>query len=234
MSLARLVAAIILFLTASAALAHHIWIVPDGDGGSARAVFGDTLDPGSPRLLDHIAQTRLWFRDGNDQESRAPWKRGENSFVIPYPQPRPRAIGGECIYGVEIHDHRLRSDVPPYLLVYYPKSLLGPRPSEKPWPKLMLEIVPVVTPKSVRLQVLFKGRPAAKAEMIVFAPDGDNASLISDKEGRTELPLRSAGIYGFRTRVLQDAEGTHEGKQYGQIRHYASLVVQLSPSLESD
>jgi hypothetical protein len=218
-------------LLASTAKAHHIWILPDSNGKPARAIFSDTLKPDAPRLLDNIGQTRLWLRDAESAESVGSWKREEDCFSIPLP-PRAHAIGGECIYGTEIHDHRLRQDVQPYLLVYYPKALLGGAEAAKPWPKLTLEIVPVVSDRSVRLQVLFKGQPAAGAEMIGFSPDGLRVSRSSDKQGWSEVPLTAAGLYGFRTRVMEDKVGKHEGRTYWEIRHYASLVLKLEPRTE--
>ncbi len=222
----RIVAVILLLLCAASARAHHIWILPDAGGGSAHAVFGDTLAPGSPEVLTNIAHTRLWQRRG-DLEAPLIWKREPKLFTILLAQPGPLVIGGECRYGTEVHDHRLRQDVQPYLLVYYPKAIVGPTIDERPWPKLSLEIVPKRTGDRLRLQVLFQGQPVSKAEMFAFCPDGERINQLADEQGCAEIPLKSGGHYGFRTRVLRDVEGTHEGKAYWQVRHYASLVIHV-------
>lgn len=217
-------ATLVFLLSAGVAHAHHIWILPGDAGRPARAVFGDTLEPGSPRVLEHIGQTRLWLLDARGRESPLGWQRTDDSYAIDVPRDA-QALGGVCVYGTEVHDHRLRQDVAPYLLVYYPKALLTGDPAGKSWPKLTLEIVPAFSGDAARLQVLFKGRPAPRAEMVVFGPD-DRSNLTTNEQGQIEINLKP-GLYGLRTRVLEDQGGSHEGKKYEQIRHYASLVFRF-------
>lgn len=223
-------AAVFAFLTATAQ-AHHIWIIPDKQGGpTAKAVFADFLEPEKPEQLAKVAHTKLWVRDAAGKESaqgwkKGTWKKGEDTFLLDVPGDGERTVGGECVYGVVTHDHRLRKEVEPYLLVYYPKAILGPAAESRPWDRLPLEIVPAVSGDEVRLRVLYRGKPAAGAEMRVHPSDSDREDHKTDANGEIKLPLKAAGVYGFQTRHIEAKGGEHDGKKYVEVRHYASLVL---------
>lgn len=223
-------AAVFAFLTATAQ-AHHIWIIPDNQGGpTAKAVFADFLEPEKPEQLAKVAHTKLWVRDAAGKESpqgwkKGTWKKGEDTFLLDVPGDGERTVGGECVYGVVTHDHRLRKEVEPYLLVYYPKAILGQAAAPRPWDRLPLEIVPAVSGDEVRLRVLYRGKPAAGAEMRVHPSDGDRDDHKTDANGEIMLPFKAAGVYGFQTRYIEAKGGEHDGKKYVEVRHYASLVL---------
>ena len=215
-----------LILVPAAAQAHHIWIIPDRpDGPKATAVFGDTLAPQSPDLLKKIAHTRLFVREASGNEELVEWTKGEDSFALEVSGAGPRVVGGTCVYGVESMDHRLHKRVEPYLLVYHPKTVLGPCTGQKPWERLPLEILAEVSGEKVHLRVLFRGKPAPRAEMFVLADGQEKVELKTDDEGRATLEVKRPGTYGFRTRQIEAKGGEYRGKKYAETRHYASLVL---------
>lgn len=218
----------VLFLAAVAARAHHIWIIPDGPSGpKARAVFSDYLEPDGSDLLDKVAHTKLWVRDRAGKESSLAWKKREDSFLLDIPGEGERTVGGECVYGVETYDHRLRKKIDPYLLAYYPKTVVGLAGEAKPWDRLSLEIVPAVSGDEVRFRVLFRGKPAPHAEFLVHPTEGERKDFKTDDKGEIKVTANKGGAYGFRTRVIEEKAGEHGGKKYGAVRHYASLVLHL-------
>ena len=227
----RYLAAAVVFLAAATAQAHHIWIIPDKSGGpAAKAVFADFLEPDQPEMLTKVSHAKLHVRDAAGKESplawkKGTWKKGEDTFLLDVPGDGERTVGGECVYGVVTHDHRLRKEVEPYLLVYYPKALLGTAAEPKPWDRLALEIVPAVSGDEVRLRVLYRGKPAAGAEMRVHPADGDREDHRTDANGEVRVPFKAAGPYGFQTRRIEAKGGEHDGKKYVEVRHYASLVL---------
>jgi uncharacterized GH25 family protein len=227
----RYLALAVAFLAAATAQAHHIWIIPDKpDGSKAKAVFADFLEPDKPEMLAKIGHAKLHVRDAAGKVSpltwkKGTWKKGEDTFLLDVPGEGERTVGGECVYGIVTHDHRLRKEVDPYLLAYYPKAIFNPAADSKPWDKLPLEIVPAVSGDEVRLRVLFRGKPAAGAEMRVHPSDGEREDFKTDEKGEVKVPFKAAGVYGVQTRHIEAKGGEHDGKKYVEVRHYASLVL---------
>jgi uncharacterized GH25 family protein len=220
---------IVLLLGVSSAGAHHIWIIPQRpDGSKAVAVFSDTLAPDPTDSLRRIAHTKLYVRDRSDNEELVEWTKGDKSYAMEIPGKGDRTVGGTCIYGVEMMDHRLRKQVEPYLLVYYPKLILGEGGGTKPWARLPLEILSSRKGAEVQLQVLFRGKPLPNAEMFVLAEGQDRIELKTDADGKTTFTAKKEGIHGFRTRMIEPKAGEHNAKKYVEIRHYASLVQMLA------
>lgn len=216
----------IILHTTSVAQAHHIWILPQQpDCETARVVFSDYLRPDKPEFLDKIAHTRLWSRDDAGREAAISWRKDGDAFSLDVSDPKIQTLGGECIYGIETYDHREWKRVAPYLLVYYPKVMLSRAKDGTPWDKLALEIVPTFAGNEVRLQVLFRGKPAPQAELFVHPLTGTRESLRTNEQGVIQVPLKSEGLYGFRTRYLESKVGEHAKQDYGEVRHYASLVL---------
>lgn len=218
-----------LALTAATAAAHHIWIIPDGrDESKATAVFSDNLAPSSADTLRKVAHTRLYVREANGNEELVEWTKADGAFSVTVPGKGPRTVGGVCAYGVETLDHRKHEHGPPHLLMYYPKVDLVGGAGPKPWDRLPIEIMAEVTGDRARLQVLFRGKPVPKAELFVLTDGPDRKSLETDDQGRATFTADRAGTYGFRSRTIEPKEGTHNGKKYLEVRHYASLVIPLA------
>jgi len=222
-------AAVVALLAVSAASAHFVWIVPDeADKGRALVVFSDTLAPDkNPALLDRIAQTKLFMQGVGDKDAPLEWKKLETSYEIPLPGNTGGNIGGVCKYGVT-----QRGDSKPFLLVYYPKLIVG-APTGKAWERLAIEMVPSRTSKGLRVQVLYKGKPApADLDVAVLGPKGQKTTLKTDAKGEINLETPNAGVYGLRVLHTVNETGEHEGKKYEQVRAYATLVLNVSQPAE--
>lgn len=221
-------------LTATFASAHHIWIIPTTpDGPKATAVFSDYLKPSNTDSIKKIVHTRLWVRQRDGNEELVEWTRKDSEFTLEVPGKGPRILGGDCSFGVETFDHRLQKHGEPYLLKYYPKSVLGGDAPAKPWDKLTLEIVPVITSDELRLQVFFKGKPAPKAEMRIQSLEQDRENLTTDANGEIKLSGRKAGVYGFQTRLIEKKAGEYSDKKYVEVRHHATLVLHWTPAAKA-
>jgi uncharacterized GH25 family protein len=217
-----------LFLTA-AAQAHHIWILPEKPAGSrAKVVFSDDLGPDTPETVQRIAHTKLWLRDRAGKESALTWRKGDDHFALDVPGEGVRVVGGSCVYGVQDYDHRKRSKVPPYLLTYYPKVVIGEGSAPKAWDRLKLQIVSAVSGDEVHLRVLFQGKPAPKAEIRMHTPGETRKDLTTDDKGEIKVRITKSGNHGFQTRHIEAKAGEHDGDRYGEIRHHATLVLPLA------
>jgi len=53
------------------------------------------------------------------------------------------------------------------------------------------------------------------------------AKHMTDKSGRTSFKIEQAGSYSFRTNVEVDRAGKDGDDTYQQVRHHATLIMQL-------
>ena len=205
-------------LTAVPVRAHFIWIVPDAaDGTKVRVIFSDNLEPDDAVPVERIAATELLVRNADGTVAALNWEKGEHAYLVRVPGKGPIVVGGVCRYGVV-----QRGESKPFLLAYYPKFIQGEVKAATPWDKLPLEIVPR---GAGRFQVLFAGKPAAGAEVVVLTPAADGKET-HQTDARGEFEVRSAapGLYGLRARHIETKAGEHAGKKYEEVRHYATLV----------
>jgi hypothetical protein len=234
--MARCCALLLLAVAVTPVRAHFIWIVPDKleeDRTTVRVIFSDSLEPDSPDLLAKIARTKLYVcgRDGRS----APLDLGdgkEGARIVTLEGKGPWEVFGECRYGVV-----QRGADKPFLLVYWPKTHVR-RSSAEPLPhrkdrEQSLEIAPVPNERAT-YDVLWKDEPLPGAEVAVVALGETKArEMKTDSHGRITLTGTKGGIYGIRARHVEDVQGTEDNKPYAAVRHYATLVVELSPEPSS-
>jgi uncharacterized GH25 family protein len=75
---------------------------------------------------------------------------------------------------------------------------------------------------------LAAGKPLANVEVTVILPDGAQKKVSTDQDGQSGA-FEQRGRFGAWTRRLEDAKGERRGKPYEQIRHYATLVIDIDP-----
>src|SRR5262249_10896731 len=118
-------------------------------------------------------------------------------------------------------------DSKPYLLEYHPKAIIGSiSGGGKLQQKLPAELMPVVAAGNVRFQFFGSAKPVSDAEATVILPDGTKEKTKTDKDGFTR-EFSKPGRYGVWVRYIEARSGTHEDKKYDEIRHYATLVVDV-------
>jgi len=217
-------------LTATRALAHFVFFVPDGDTDAVRAIFSDTLKPDGQVNIEKIDNTKLFVIDAEGNESALKWtldKQG-SFFAIAAPGNGTRIVAGVTDYGI-----LQRGETRPFWLKYYPKTILGAIPSADKaalGKRVPLEIIPIVEAGTIRFQAVVGGTPAVKTEISVLAPGDEKAQdLTTDEKGRTPA-FDKAGQYGVRLRYIESKSGEEQGKKYDELRHYATLVVNFSPA----
>ncbi len=240
----RILAVTVLLALAAPAPAHFIWLVPEHDKASVLMVFSDTPEPDANVPVKKIAQTKLFARGGVKGEP-LPVKIDEAKdayrVTLEKEAEGPVMIAGVCHYGVAT-----KAADAPYLLVYYPKTLLwrggaggaGAAVKQRPeWPfngteQLPLEIVPVFGGKAggkTRGKVLWHGKPAAGVEVVLTYPGGkEPLEVKTDAEGMFAVPApEAAGTYAGRARFVEKKEGELGGKKYTEIRHYATMTFEV-------
>lgn len=209
--------------------AHFIWIVPAENHKSAQVVFSDELAPDDNVPVSKIAETKLFARGADNNVQALSWKKAGNAYQITLP-PGAATVGGTCVYGV------LAKGGAPFLLVYHPKSVLGPSPEKlrsavgTHWSRQDLDIVlsqPAGGQGLCQGQVLWHGKPLPHAEVVIQLPGADET--IKEKvnvRGQFTFPLpKQAGPVAIRARFEDEKEGVFQDHPYKLAKHYATLVV---------
>ena len=200
--------------------AHMVYVVPAKDGQSVTVVFSDSLEPDEKVKMTKVAGLKLFARiDGKDAAVEC--NRADHSFTAKLTK-TPATVHGTAVYGL------LSRSEKPTLLVYHPKAVL-PGADEKAatlGETAALELVPVTADTGVRFKLLAAGKPVAEAEITVLKPGGKKEKVQTDKSGLTPA-FAAAGRYGAWARHSEVKAGEHDGKKYEEVRHYATLVVDL-------
>ncbi len=213
-----LLALLLAGLTAAAAPAHFVFVVPAADGKSATVVFSDSLDPDDGVPLDKLKGLTLTAVAADGKSAPVATTPGEAKLTATFPA-RPRLVAGTLVYGLASKGPK------PALLVYHPKAVFGKAdPAALAVPTAEADAVPEWTPAGVRFRLLAKGKPVAGAEGSVLRPDGEKEKVTTDADGYTK-PFAASGRYGVWLRLTAPTAGDHAGKKYEEVKRYATLVV---------
>jgi Domain of unknown function (DUF4198)/Kelch motif len=220
-----LVAAIV--LTASAfAQAHFLWIAPDPSPHESQVhvYFSETPEADDPSLLSRLDGLKLReiSIDGKSHDLKT--VIGKQSIVaIPVASAPPQSFSLNHTYGL------FGRGGEPSLLVY--NSRMYPASAHNQWrapaadQQLPLELVPTFADGKLAVQVLWRGKPLADAEMKGEAAGQRKIDGKTDAAGSFTIAASEPGIYAFRAKYIEPVAGTHGGKKYANVRHYSTLVV---------
>lgn len=211
------------------AVAHFVFIVP-GAAGKAHVVMSETLTPDGDVNVSIIAGTRVFARDVAGKDSAAlALTPGKNVLEVGLTDDKARLLYGKADLGINQH-----GGGPANILVYHPKTIVGDPYTA---PALGAEITPVElevigAPGQTRLKLVAAGKPLAKTEFTVILPDGTDQKVTTDERGLT-TPFTQTGRFAAWARYLEDAPGERDGKPYVQVRHYATLVIDVPAAGEA-
>jgi hypothetical protein len=214
-------AAAVGLLAVAVAQAHFPFIVPEGDGGTARVIFSDDLTPDTKVDIEKLAGTKLTLRDAGGKDTPLDWKKGDGCYVVTVPGSGPRVVFGVTEYGV-----LQKGDAKPFKLTYLPKAIVGGAAAKAVGAPLKVEILVAGTPGKPQFQVTRDGKPAAEAEVTVLVPGGSKKAVKTDQDGLTPA-FEAGGRYGVFARVTEAKAGEHAGKKFDETRYYATLVVDV-------
>lgn len=216
-------------LAATPALAHFVFVVPDGRGLRAAVVFSESLEADPDVDASPLATMPLEGRGPAAGVSTLPVRDRGSSQGIDIPG-GVTCVSGRLDYGV-----MTRGGSEAFLLVYHPRAVLGDpfapplEPAEAAGPRIVAE----GAAGAVRFRVEAAGLPVAGADVTVILPDGEQEKVKTDGEGRTP-PFAAVGRYGVWARHVEPRSGEHAGSRYAQIRHYPSLVCTIADPAAED
>lgn len=218
-------------LAAATAQAHFLWLLPGqpGDKTTVQLIFSDSLQPDDAELLKKIVQTELFVRgaDGATTPLKKYTEGQTGAYGADVTGSGPRVVGAVCRYGVI-----QRGQSEPFLLHYNARTHIGGVPGKETviqqgLDRLDLDIVPLL--KKPAVQVRWKGKPLADAEVVLLVPGVEKpVEAKTDAEGTIAIdPPKASGLYGIRARHIEKKEGELDGKKYKEARHYATLVLRV-------
>lgn len=215
----------LLSLIAGTASAHMVYIVPNPQFNEALIILSEDLDA-DPRVpLDKLKPITLKLREGNRNETKLDVQADKNALRVPLPKNVKGIVFGMLEYGVMTKGDK------PYLLAYHPKTILGGIVGIKAkHGKLVAELTPIRTDKGWKLQLLNRGKPVADAEIDLIFADGKGGIVKTDAKGMT--PVQTAlGRIGAWAKVIEAKSGNLDGQDYTEVRHYATLVTDIMPTI---
>jgi N-acetylneuraminic acid mutarotase len=208
---------------ATFASAHFVFVVPQPGGKAAQVFISETLKPSDEVDAGMVSGAKLSLREPNGHETALALSKGNQALVI-----NLIGTGTRLIHGMVDLGFTQQGAAKPYILVYYPKTILGDAFDSRTvtGASAPIEIVPVAGSTLVRLKVLAHGKPLDKSEVTVLLPDGNQKKLTTDANGLTE-ELTQTGRYGAWARYWEAVGGERDGKPYAETRNYATLVFDL-------
>ena len=169
------------------------------------------------------AGAKLTLRDAEGHETLLALTKGPQAYLTSL-----TGAGTRVIHGITDLGLTQRGQVKPYLLVYYPKTILGDAFDSKTiiGDSVPVEIVPLGKAGALRLKVLAHEKPLPETVVTVILPGGTQTKLTTDSSGITEV-LTQTGRYGAWARYWETVGGEREGKAYAETHNYATLVFDV-------
>ncbi len=204
---------------------HFSFIVPQPGGKVAHLIVSETLKPDPVVSAEIASSAKLFLREGTGQVHTLTHTAAGDHLKIELPGKGDRIVYGQANLGISPG----RQVAKPYLLLYYPKTLIGGQRGEaaRVGGEQVVEIVPHGETGSVQLEVLARGKPLADAEITVVLPGGREKRIKTNDKGIAG-PLTEAGRYAIWARFWEPGTGEHNGKAYEQVRHYGMLVFEAT------
>ncbi|MEM7199652.1 MAG: hypothetical protein AAF628_05260 [Planctomycetota bacterium] len=115
----------------------------------------------------------------------------------------------------------------PFLLEYYAKGI-GHLTAGATASGLAAEILaePIADAEGrLRLTILFNGRPAPGAEVVVPTAGTFTDTVTADGDGRVEIDAPATPVFALRAMIREERQGEHEGQSFNLVKHYTTLTV---------
>lgn len=214
-------------LASATGSAHFVFVVPQGSSPIAQVLLSETLQPDAQVDVALIARAQLSLRDTRGRETPLSLVKADHAFAVTLPAESRGVIHGIADIGV-------MTGSAPHVLLYYPKTILGdPFESSTRLGSLVpVELVPSGGAGAVSLQLLARQKPVANADVTVLTPDGMPHVVKTDAGGLTPS-FSQSGRYGAWARHWEKTPGQRDGRAYDEVRHYATLVFDVSTTTQA-
>jgi hypothetical protein len=207
------------------AKAHYLFVhigPPAEAGRAAEVFFSELAEAGDPRFIEKVAHTQLWLQSTPGQFQPLKVHKAADRLRAFVPVSGSIGVVGVCDYGV-----LARAKQPSFLLRHYPKALAG-NPEElnrlQPFHKIPFEVVATLENDRVVLVALRDGKPVPGAVFYTVDASLHNEKLTAGSDGRAAWKPPAPGKYSVYTRQDRKEAGELRGKQYEEIREFATIA----------
>lgn len=215
--------------------AHFPWVVVekaggenDGGAGKVNVWFSELAEPDSAELIDRITKMEVWTRSAKTEKQAVQVAKklldGGGGALVGTVPAGVSAASGHITYGV------LDRGGNRFLLEYHAKCLHAAAADFKAIARdeaLLFDIVPQTAGKSINLTVLFGGKPATGAEVVILDPIGGETKATTDEAGQTSLAVSKSGLYSIRAKWVVKEAGKLGDQEYPQVNHYCTLALRV-------
>jgi hypothetical protein len=199
------------------ARAHFIWIAVEPaaqGGGTVRMFLSETPEPGGPQFLRLVRNVKPTV-DGQPLAVAAT----EETMEARWAGKLPRFIDAESDLGVKTSAGKS------YRLFYTARAQGAPVDIKDGEGAGRLRVRLVLRDGKGAVQVLFDGKPVARARIKVIPEDGDARELSADEEGLASIDGLAEGKAALWANWVENRPGESGGKAFEETRYYATLTV---------
>ncbi|WP_435017038.1 kelch repeat-containing protein [Tundrisphaera sp. TA3] len=218
-----------LLLAPRSGSAHFVWITlePAAEAGATtiRLFLSETPTPGGPEFLGMVRDIRPSV-DGQPVPATA----GEETMDSRWAGKLPRYVDAAKDLGVKSREGK------DYRLYYTARAQTAPVAADASEEGDKLRARLVTVEGKPRVQVLFEGKPVAKARLKVTPEDGDPFDAVADDAGMADIAGLAEGKSALWANHVDARAGEISGKAFSETRYYATLTVfpKIRPVASSD
>ncbi|MDO8974504.1 DUF4198 domain-containing protein [Reyranella sp.] len=205
------------------ASAHHIWLEVDGQGGKIYfGEFGENLREASPGALDKLQPQAKVVSWGGERPLTV--QKSANAYVA-----TGKIDDGDSIVAEDIRWPSFERKRDNKTGIYMPAARFVPDRAPRA-AVLTLDIVPRGDDK---FQVVFKGKPLAKAKVAIVTPSGWGREERTGTDGEFEVKLPWRGPYVFEVHHDDNTAGKRSEQAYDFANYVTTLTVVQPQGIES-
>jgi uncharacterized GH25 family protein len=207
---------------AAPASAHHIWLEVDAQGGKIYfGEFGENLREASPGTLDKLQPQARIVSSGGERPLTV--EKSANGYVVV-----GKIDGADSVVAEDIRWPSFERKRDNKTGIYMPAARFVPDRTPRP-AVLTLDVVPMGGDK---FQVLFKGKPVAKAKVAIMTPSGWGREEHTGADGEFEVKLPWRGPYVFEVHHDDNTAGKRGDQAYDFANYVTTLTVMQPQGIE--
>lgn len=217
-----LAATLIAIATPQLTWAHFVWLLVErGERpGEAvlRAAFNELPEP-HPNFLKYVSDLKITV-DGRE----VPSAMAEESRDARWAGRTPVMVDAERDLGV-----MTKGDAT-YRLLYTARAQTETVAADAKESAKALRVRLIRTDDGPRVEVLFDGKPVAKARIHIYPEKGETIETTTDDQGRAAIDGLAAGKSALWANWVDRTPGELGGKSFAETRHYATFTFAPAPS----
>lgn len=219
LTLQKLLISASLFTYAATSLAHEVWLEKD-DAGPARVYLGEPGEPESGEHIDNLKGAKVFIGSLQDAVTLS---REDDHWQAPVKGPGDVRLYIDSVWQPWSYNENawweFWKDSGDKLQGAILEARAGRAETET---KLNFEITPT-SAEGNEFVASFQGKALANQAIAVLTPNGDEAEISSDNNGKFSVDLKDNGRYLLSSVHTVAGEATHSDKTVHSLMYITSL-----------